>query len=212
MIITIETTCFVPSLNLVSLFHFSLALTDDTSHDSFYRLSVVTRLLGTVSQLGVTIGLLLSQVLGLSPILGTKEGWPFLLGVSFIPAVLQLCLLPMCPESPRYLLISKGRTSEARNGKRDLSPNMSRVARTRVEVCRAQTAMRLAADLTRLSSCSPRRHLTHYLPSSYSSSWSSRAIVASSRNHLLGSTSSFCASLSCSAQLPLVLASPSPRF
>lgn len=28
---------------------------------------------GTVSQLGVTIGLLLSQVLGLSPILGTKE-------------------------------------------------------------------------------------------------------------------------------------------
>ena len=68
---------------------------------------------GTVSQLGVTIGLLLSQILGLEVILGTTEGWPFLLGVAFIPAVLQLALLPMCPESPRYLLISKGKVTEA---------------------------------------------------------------------------------------------------
>ena len=71
--------------------------------------------LGTVSQLGVTIGLLLSQVLGLSNILGTSDGWPFLLGVAFVPAVLQLLLLPLCPESPRYLLITKGRTVEARH-------------------------------------------------------------------------------------------------
>lgn len=71
--------------------------------------------LGTVSQLGVTIGLLLSQVLGLSNILGTSDGWPFLLGVAFVPAVLQLLLLPLCPESPRYLLITKGRTNEARH-------------------------------------------------------------------------------------------------
>ena len=70
--------------------------------------------LGTVSQLGVTIGLLLSQVLGLPNILGTADGWPFLLGVAFVPAVLQLMLLPICPESPRYLLITKGRVNEAR--------------------------------------------------------------------------------------------------
>ncbi|KAI1289961.1 Glucose transporter type 1 [Halotydeus destructor] len=71
--------------------------------------------LGTVSQLAVTIGLLLGQVLGLSPILGNKQGWPFLLGISFIPAILQLLLLPFCPESPRYLLITKGRLSESRS-------------------------------------------------------------------------------------------------
>lgn len=53
-------------------------------------------------------------MLGLPLILGTKDGWPFLLGVAFIPAVLQLLLLPFCPESPRYLLISKGRVTEAR--------------------------------------------------------------------------------------------------
>lgn len=36
--------------------------------------------LGTVNQLAVTIGLLLSQVLGIEQILGTDEGWPILLG------------------------------------------------------------------------------------------------------------------------------------
>lgn len=36
--------------------------------------------LGTVNQLAVTVGLLLSQVLGIEQILGTDEGWPILLG------------------------------------------------------------------------------------------------------------------------------------
>ena len=36
--------------------------------------------LGTVNQLGVTIGILFSQVLGIEEILGTEDGWPVLLG------------------------------------------------------------------------------------------------------------------------------------
>ncbi len=36
--------------------------------------------LGTVNQLGVTIGILLSQILGIEEILGTDDGWPVLLG------------------------------------------------------------------------------------------------------------------------------------
>ena len=35
---------------------------------------------GTISQLGVTIGLLLSQILGLPSVLGTNANWPTLLG------------------------------------------------------------------------------------------------------------------------------------
>ena len=35
---------------------------------------------GTISQLGVTIGLLLSQILGLPSVLGTHANWPTLLG------------------------------------------------------------------------------------------------------------------------------------
>lgn len=40
----------------------------------------------------------------------------YFLGISVIPAVLQLLLLPLCPESPRYLLISKQQESLAREG------------------------------------------------------------------------------------------------
>jgi SP family facilitated glucose transporter-like MFS transporter 1 len=64
--------------------------------------------LGTVNQLAVTVGLLTSQVLGVDNLLGTDEGWPYLLGIAVFPSILQLLLLPICPESPRYLLISKG--------------------------------------------------------------------------------------------------------
>lgn len=76
--------------------------------------------LGTVSQLGVTVGLLISQILGLKEILGTKDYWPFLFGFAFVPAILQLIMLPFCPESPRYLLLNCGRLGEARMALRRL--------------------------------------------------------------------------------------------
>lgn len=37
--------------------------------------------LGTVNQLGVTVGILFSQILGIQEILGTESGWPLLLGL-----------------------------------------------------------------------------------------------------------------------------------
>ncbi|XP_015380540.1 PREDICTED: uncharacterized protein LOC107174201 [Diuraphis noxia] len=73
--------------------------------------------LGTVNQLAVTTGLLISQILGIEQILGTDEGWPLLLGLAICPAILQLILLPVCPESPRYLLITKQWEEEARKVK-----------------------------------------------------------------------------------------------
>ncbi|XP_076263788.1 glucose transporter 1 isoform X13 [Rhynchophorus ferrugineus] len=76
--------------------------------------------LGTVNQLAVTVGLLVSQVLGIEQILGTNEGWPLLLGLAVVPALLQLLLLPICPESPRYLLITKQWEEEARRALRRL--------------------------------------------------------------------------------------------
>lgn len=79
--------------------------------------------LGTVNQLAVTIGLLLSQILGVEQFLGTNDGWPVLLGLAVCPAVLQLVLLPICPESPRYLLITKQWEEEARKALRRLRAN-----------------------------------------------------------------------------------------
>ncbi|KAL0280738.1 UNVERIFIED_CONTAM: hypothetical protein PYX00_001954 [Menopon gallinae] len=76
--------------------------------------------LGTVNQLAVTLGLAISQILGIEQILGTDDGWPILLGLAFFPPVLQLLLLPLCPESPRYLLITKQWEEEARKALRRL--------------------------------------------------------------------------------------------
>ncbi|XP_050682510.1 solute carrier family 2, facilitated glucose transporter member 1-like [Leptidea sinapis] len=64
--------------------------------------------IGTVYQLVITMTILLSQVLGLETVLGTPSGWPWLFAVTAIPAVVQLCTLPLCPESPKYLLLNKG--------------------------------------------------------------------------------------------------------
>ncbi|XP_012255629.2 glucose transporter type 1-like isoform X2 [Athalia rosae] len=70
--------------------------------------------LGTVNQLGVAVGLLVSQILGVEQLLGTDAEWPILLGLAIFPAILQLMLLPFCPESPRYLLITKQWEEKAR--------------------------------------------------------------------------------------------------
>ncbi|TMS21659.1 Solute carrier family 2, facilitated glucose transporter member 2 [Larimichthys crocea] len=70
--------------------------------------------LGTLHQLAIVVGILISQVIGLDFILGNDDMWPLLLGLSGAPAVLQSFLLPLCPESPRYLYILLGKEQEAR--------------------------------------------------------------------------------------------------
>lgn len=57
---------------------------------------------------------LLPQVLGLESMLGTATLWPLLLGITVLPALLQLVLLPFCPESPRYLYIIRNLEGPAR--------------------------------------------------------------------------------------------------
>ncbi|XP_040284160.1 solute carrier family 2, facilitated glucose transporter member 2 [Bufo bufo] len=70
--------------------------------------------LGTLHQLGIVTGILISQVVGLDFILGSKSLWPVLLGLSGVPAVIQTILLFFCPESPRYAYIVLGREEVAR--------------------------------------------------------------------------------------------------
>nr|QNS26354.1 glucose transporter 5 [Archilochus colubris] len=70
--------------------------------------------IGVVPQLFITVGILSAQILGLNSILGNAAGWPILLGLTGIPSLLQILLLPLFPESPRYLLIQKGNEEQAR--------------------------------------------------------------------------------------------------
>ncbi|KAI1301819.1 Solute carrier family 2, facilitated glucose transporter member 1 [Halotydeus destructor] len=65
--------------------------------------------IGTVYQLVVVISILASNLLGLPSIFGTAERWPLLFGVTVIPAIFMLVTLPLCPESPKYMLIFHGK-------------------------------------------------------------------------------------------------------
>ncbi|BFZ23720.1 hypothetical protein BsWGS_26759 [Bradybaena similaris] len=70
--------------------------------------------IGTCHQLAVTIGILVSQVFGLKQLLGTEILWPYLFAFNAVPSIICLTVLPFCPESPRFLLIKKGKEEEAR--------------------------------------------------------------------------------------------------
>lgn len=48
--------------------------------------------------------------------MGNDDLWPLLLGFTFIPAVAQCILLPLCPKSPRFLLINKNEENKAKAG------------------------------------------------------------------------------------------------
>uniref|UniRef100_H0X2F9 Solute carrier family 2, facilitated glucose transporter member 2 n=1 Tax=Otolemur garnettii TaxID=30611 RepID=H0X2F9_OTOGA len=71
--------------------------------------------LGTLHQLAVVTGILVSQIVGLDFILGNHELWHVLLGLSAVRAVLQSLLLFFCPESPRYLYIKLDEEVKAKN-------------------------------------------------------------------------------------------------
>ncbi|KAF3696435.1 Solute carrier family 2, facilitated glucose transporter member 1 [Channa argus] len=71
--------------------------------------------LGTLHQLGVVLGILVAQIFGIESIMGNASLWPLLLGFTLLPAALQCIVLPLCPESPRYLLINCNEESKARS-------------------------------------------------------------------------------------------------
>ncbi|MFT7802297.1 solute carrier family 2, facilitated glucose transporter member 5-like [Arapaima gigas] len=70
--------------------------------------------IGIVPQLFITVGILTAQVFGLRHLLGTNTGWPIMLALTGIPAIVELLMLPFFPESPRYMLIQKGDVEKAR--------------------------------------------------------------------------------------------------
>eukprot|EP00128_Syssomonas_multiformis_P015955 Colp12_sorted_trinity150504_noHs@26012 len=67
---------------------------------------------GTLNQLLVTIGIVVSQVLGFDSVLGTDSGWRYLFGVGVAASIYQVLTFPFFPESPIWLY-RKGRESEA---------------------------------------------------------------------------------------------------
>uniref|UniRef100_A0A8D0DDG3 Solute carrier family 2 member 1 n=1 Tax=Sander lucioperca TaxID=283035 RepID=A0A8D0DDG3_SANLU len=86
--------------------------------------------LGTFHQLGIVVGILIAQVFGMEAIMGNDDLWPLLLGFIFILALIQCILLPLCPKSPRFLLINRNEENKAKavlkklRGTTDVSSDM----------------------------------------------------------------------------------------
>ncbi|XP_042299987.1 solute carrier family 2, facilitated glucose transporter member 11-like, partial [Sceloporus undulatus] len=55
-----------------------------------------------------SLGKVLGQIMGLRDVFGGPSRWPLLLGLSGLPALVQLLLLPLFSESPAFLLLQKG--------------------------------------------------------------------------------------------------------
>uniref|UniRef100_A0A673J7F6 Solute carrier family 2, facilitated glucose transporter member 5 n=1 Tax=Sinocyclocheilus rhinocerous TaxID=307959 RepID=A0A673J7F6_9TELE len=87
--------------------------------DSGVSLSVLPMYLGEISPrqvrgsigqfhaIFICLGVFIGQVLGLPEIFGQESRWNFLFGFLALPALLQLCVLPFLPESPRFLLMER---------------------------------------------------------------------------------------------------------
>uniref|UniRef100_A0A671PHF0 Solute carrier family 2, facilitated glucose transporter member 5 n=1 Tax=Sinocyclocheilus anshuiensis TaxID=1608454 RepID=A0A671PHF0_9TELE len=102
------------------IFHLSVWISLSSNVVSMYLGEIAPKnyrgAIGIVPQLFITIGILVAQVFGVRNILGNMEGWPIMLGLTGIPAAIELLLLPFFPESPRYMLIQKGDEKTARKG------------------------------------------------------------------------------------------------
>jgi SP family myo-inositol transporter-like MFS transporter 13 len=73
--------------------------------------------------MSVTLGQLVSYALG-AAFAEVSHGWRYMVGLGVLPALLLAALLPMCPESPRQLLLH-GKTDQAQEVLRRTYPNAS---------------------------------------------------------------------------------------
>ncbi|XP_004679365.1 PREDICTED: solute carrier family 2, facilitated glucose transporter member 7 [Condylura cristata] len=103
--------------------------------------------LGTMTEVFVIVGVFLAQIFSLQALLGNATGWPVLLALTGVPALLQLLSLPFFPESPRYTLMQKRDEDAARRDLRKLRGRADvedELAEMRLESQAEQAAGRLS--------------------------------------------------------------------
>ncbi|XP_070695195.1 solute carrier family 2, facilitated glucose transporter member 9 [Pempheris klunzingeri] len=89
--------------------------------------------IGQFNSILICFGVFTGQVLGLPELLGQESRWNYLFGFLALPAILQLCVLPFLPESPRYLLMERRDEAGAERafqrflGKTDVSQELEEV-------------------------------------------------------------------------------------
>uniref|UniRef100_A0A672Z999 Solute carrier family 2 member 9 n=1 Tax=Sphaeramia orbicularis TaxID=375764 RepID=A0A672Z999_9TELE len=97
--------------------------------------------IGQFNSILICLGVFTGQVLGLPELLGQESRWNYLFAFLALPALLQLCVLPFLPESPRFLLMERKDEAAAERafqrflGKKDVSQELEEVhAEARAQV------------------------------------------------------------------------------
>lgn len=68
----------------------------------------LTGAMGVACPMGVNVGVLVGQIMGLDFLLGGTNNWPYLLSVYALLVIVSLPVLFILPESPKYLFVVKG--------------------------------------------------------------------------------------------------------
>lgn len=61
-----------------------------------------------------------SLLIGLPEVLGSSKLWPYAFAFPGLPALLLVIILPMCPESPKFTLMTLGKRDEAKAAIKEL--------------------------------------------------------------------------------------------
>lgn len=69
--------------------------------------------ISTINQCAILMGIIVSQIMGLQSVIGNKNLWPLIFGVSIIPVIIQMLSLPWCPETPHHLIMHDEDEAEA---------------------------------------------------------------------------------------------------
>lgn len=56
----------------------------------------------------------------------------FIAGLTIVPTVIMLCTFPLCPESPKYILINQGKDVAAQQGNADAMFPEIKITNTRL--------------------------------------------------------------------------------
>ncbi|CAH2073208.1 unnamed protein product, partial [Iphiclides podalirius] len=71
----------------------------------------LTGAMGVACPMGVNVGVLVGQLMGLNFLLGGVDDWPYLLSIYALLVIICLPILFILPESPKYLFIIKSNES-----------------------------------------------------------------------------------------------------
>ncbi|CAF1139518.1 unnamed protein product, partial [Brachionus calyciflorus] len=88
---------------------------------------------GTLSQVIIVLGILVTNVIGLKEILGSEERWPILVTFMFVPSLAHIGLF-FAAESPKYLYIEKNNPELARETLKRLRGNDENLINAEIKI------------------------------------------------------------------------------